>query len=397
MARLFRRQRGHGAADLVSTLSENRRRCPVEDVETAQLIKFMPQVVYGGVAQGSGKPGRLSSRRHQLRQPDGDRDTYYLFAYDWRRDNVESARRLAEKIAEIKRRTNEPDLRFDIIAHSMGGLIARYFAMYGDADVLGDRQPCQIGAGRKASEVWSSSRRRTRDSMDALRSLIYGYSITEANKPRINPFTVSGRVTILRRRSTNCCARSRPGFTTPSSTRSKSIFTTSRPGSAATGLRPSTPRLQTVEILDQEIRGERGPPGSGKDPRTPRGLSAGEDKARGFQEALDPAAELPETLRLHLVGGDCEPTVAGALIVDVKRANALLSAHIPHGLRKVAFDKLFIPGDGRVARQSLFGLSFDLEQPDAGIKMMNRRPLTRSSAATLTATCRSIRRCWIIC
>ena len=132
-------------------------------VETAQLIKFMPEIgVYGALLKALENQGGYRRGDIDAPQPDGDRDTYYLFAYDWRRDNVESARRLAEKIAEIKRRTNRPDLRFDIIAHSMGGLIARYFAMYGDADVLGDRQPPPIGAGRKASEVWSSSRRRTR-------------------------------------------------------------------------------------------------------------------------------------------------------------------------------------------------------------------------------------------
>ena len=232
-----------------TTLSENRDDVVASRViETAQLIKFMPKIgVYGALLKALENQGGYRRGDIDAPQPDGDRDTYYLFAYDWRRDNVESARRLAEKIAEIKRRTNRPDLRFDIIAHSMGGLIARYFAMYGDADVLGDRQPRPDWRGAQSLRSLVLFATPNAGSMDALRSLIYGYSITEANKPRINPFKGLGRVTIFTAPSVyQLLPRgSRPGFTTPSSTRSKSIFTTSRPGSAATGLRPSTPRLRT--------------------------------------------------------------------------------------------------------------------------------------------------------
>src|SRR5262249_47442644 len=100
-------------------------------------------------------------------------------------------------------------------------------------------------------------------------------------------------------------------------------------------------------------------------------------RAASFQEALDAASAPPETLRLHLVGGDCEPTSAGALIVDVKgeMRTFFSPSHIPRQLRKEAFNKLFVPGDGRVTRQSLFGLSFDSESPDAGItNMMKQAP-----------------------
>lgn len=65
----------------------------------------------------------------------GFENTFYIFAYDWRRDNVENARILIGKIEELKRKLNRPDLRFNVVAHSMGGLVARYAAMYGDADL----------------------------------------------------------------------------------------------------------------------------------------------------------------------------------------------------------------------------------------------------------------------
>ena len=65
----------------------------------------------------------------------------FVFHYDWRRDISENACRLAEFIQQkktyLKKRyeaiyqhKNYP-VKFDLIGHSMGGLLARYYAMYG--------------------------------------------------------------------------------------------------------------------------------------------------------------------------------------------------------------------------------------------------------------------------
>jgi pimeloyl-ACP methyl ester carboxylesterase len=74
-----------------------------------------------------------------------DHFTCFQFDYDWRRDNVENAKRLKQFI-EAKRAyvqqaykkrygIEEASVKFDIVAHSMGSLVARYFLMYGDADL----------------------------------------------------------------------------------------------------------------------------------------------------------------------------------------------------------------------------------------------------------------------
>jgi len=65
---------------------------------------------------------------------------YYVFAYDWRRDNVETARALDRFIGQIRVDHGDPDLRVDLIAHSMGGLAARYYIRYGTEDVLDDNE-----------------------------------------------------------------------------------------------------------------------------------------------------------------------------------------------------------------------------------------------------------------
>ena len=41
-------------------------------------------------------------------------DVFYVFAYDWRRDNVESAQLLMQKMIAAKRALRKPGLKFDI-------------------------------------------------------------------------------------------------------------------------------------------------------------------------------------------------------------------------------------------------------------------------------------------
>ena len=81
---------------------------------------------------------------------EGQHFTSFQFPFDWRRDNRESACRLHEFLlekkayieAERKRRfgIDEP-VKFDIVAHSMGGLVARYYLRYGDQGVTDGDPP----------------------------------------------------------------------------------------------------------------------------------------------------------------------------------------------------------------------------------------------------------------
>ncbi len=76
---------------------------------------------------------------------DSLKDKFFVFPYDWRRDNVETARILVQKLEALKRKTGEKDIKFDIVAHSMGGLIARYAAMYGNKDLISWTSKAELG------------------------------------------------------------------------------------------------------------------------------------------------------------------------------------------------------------------------------------------------------------
>ncbi|MBT8443058.1 MAG: alpha/beta fold hydrolase [Gammaproteobacteria bacterium] len=73
-----------------------------------------------------GIPARAGARR------------MYVFTYDWRRDNIETVAKLDAFIEQIRADYADPDLEVDIIAHSMGGLITRYYVRYGTLDTLDD-------------------------------------------------------------------------------------------------------------------------------------------------------------------------------------------------------------------------------------------------------------------
>lgn len=82
--------------------------------------------------------------------PGTQRKRIYLFLYDWRQDNVASAAALDACIDAIRRDHHDPDLKVDLIAHSNGGLVARYFLRYGARDVLGGNEflPDHAGAAK---------------------------------------------------------------------------------------------------------------------------------------------------------------------------------------------------------------------------------------------------------
>ncbi|MEP6946219.1 MAG: hypothetical protein ABJA02_09905 [Acidobacteriota bacterium] len=120
-----------------------------KDILREVKIRLLPKYdVYGGLIESMVDRGGYHEESWESGR--GAPRALYVFAYDWRLDNVANARLLVRKIAALKRRLRKPNLKFDVIAHSMGGIIARYAAMYGDAPLPAD--------GRKPVSRWAGGR-----------------------------------------------------------------------------------------------------------------------------------------------------------------------------------------------------------------------------------------------
>ena len=108
---------------------------------------------------------------------DGYKDSLYIFAYDWRLDNVENARLLIRKIEALQLKLKKPELKFDIVAHSMGGIISRYAAMYGDTDLPARGVPRLTWAGARFFGKIVLLGTPNEGSVNALSALVNGYSL----------------------------------------------------------------------------------------------------------------------------------------------------------------------------------------------------------------------------
>jgi pimeloyl-ACP methyl ester carboxylesterase len=112
--------------------------------------------------------------------------TCFQFDYDWRLDLAANARRLdafiEEKHAfvkdEIARRFGRQDtaVKFDIVAHSLGGLVSRYYLRYGSADLPEDGSlPEVTWAGARRVKSLTMIGTPNAGSVQALTQLVQGF------------------------------------------------------------------------------------------------------------------------------------------------------------------------------------------------------------------------------
>ena len=142
---------------------------PLGALEVGILFSVVNVEIYAGILRALGVGGYVDPISFDPNSPEYAEDhfTCHTFFYDWRRDNVENAialgRFLENARGEIRGRAENKILelvadgsteaaadarelrewldggfRFDVVAHSMGGLIARYFLRYGLQDLPAD-------------------------------------------------------------------------------------------------------------------------------------------------------------------------------------------------------------------------------------------------------------------
>ena len=148
-----------------------------DDVEAYDLFRgLLGSDFYGAIIDTLEKQGGYVRGQPGFAADAGKR-RYYVFPYDWRQDNVVTARKLDALIDQIRTDYGDPKLKVDIVAHSMGGLITRYYIQYGVADVLdGNDFPANFAGAQKIRTAILLGTPNL-GSVNALHSLLAGYHV----------------------------------------------------------------------------------------------------------------------------------------------------------------------------------------------------------------------------
>jgi pimeloyl-ACP methyl ester carboxylesterase len=334
---------------------------PGKIVETVKLARLLPEVyVYRDLLEALRRYAGYRQGDWENPGADGYQDTFYVFPYDWRQDNVKNARELVRRIERLKSRLQRPDLKFNVVAHSMGGLIARYASMYGDTDLPdgdGPIHPTWLGAAHISKIVMIGV--PNEGSADAFATLIEGYSITEGLRrrvPLLNKLTAEDVV------------------------RTPSVFQLMPHRGAVRFLDENLQAVQ-IDLYDIEVwkrygwsviysspdfrRRYDGAAGTdGKPDELDAYLAATLRRALRFHEALDAVDNSNSPVVLLAIGGDCEETLSAPVILRDEKRNRWLTLTRPREFRtssgakiskKQVTDAMYAPGDGRVTRTSLLG------------------------------------------
>lgn len=100
-------------------------------IEELRLATVARKPIYGPVFEWLVAHGYA---RGELADPSpGER--LFAFAYDWRRDNVDSAQRLADRLEGLREGLGRDRLRVALICQSNGAQICRYLTKYGRAEL----------------------------------------------------------------------------------------------------------------------------------------------------------------------------------------------------------------------------------------------------------------------
>jgi pimeloyl-ACP methyl ester carboxylesterase len=325
---------------------------PGKIIETVKLARVLPEVyVYRDLLVALRRYAGYRDGDWNNPAADGYQDTFYVFPYDWRQDNVSNARELIRRIAQLKTKLQRPDLKFNIVAHSMGGLIARYAAMYGDADLPpgdGPIQPTWQGAADISKIVMIGV--PNEGSTDAFATLVEGYSITEGLRrrvPLLNKLTAEDVVS------------------------APAVFQL-MPHARAVRFLDENLQPLIVDLYNQQVWKQYGWSVIYSSPDFRRQhasdldayLTATLQRARRFHEALDAMRPEDAPVTLLAIGGDCEETLSSPVILRDQKRNRWVTLTRPREYRtssgkKISkqkmTDAMYAPGDGRVTRSSLLG------------------------------------------
>lgn len=341
---------------------ENDLRLPVspdilgnrDDLRPGDVIRsvkagILPRMdIYGGFISALESQGGYKEGRWDTPPARGYENTIYVFPYDWRRDNVENARLLIRKIDALKKKLRRPGLKFDLIGHSMGGLIARYAAMYGDADLPSAGVATPTWAGSKDISRLIMMGTPNEGSPLSLKDLISGFSLLGVEVPlpfirnmsKFDVFTIPAAYELL-----------------PAPGTLKAYDEELNPIEIDLYDPATWTKYGWNVIEDKDFVKEFSP---AEQKAAPAFLAAMLDRAKRFQLSLDGQPKNGGLVAIDMIGAECKDTLNGMVLVQKKDgkwdtifkadsfANSAGRKITSEELKKVIYG----PGDGVVTRRS---------------------------------------------
>ena len=268
---------------------------------------------------------------------------YYRFAYDWRYDNVHTAQQLDALIEQVRRDYGNPELEVDLVAHSMGGLVARYYMRYGAADVLDDNEFPVTQAGAHKVRRLIQLGAPNLGSISILHQLIEGYPVLLTKVPVETLATMPSLLQMLPHPLNNWL------ITTDGKTLQRDLFDVTIWRRFQWGI--FDPEV-TARVIDSF-------------PEPAQGQAHLELLQRYFHKHLERARRFVWSLTVPVpdvdysiiaFGGNCELTPARLLVeeIDGKSAVRLWPKEIRRKKAGVDYQRLMLaPGDGRVTKPSM--------------------------------------------
>jgi len=225
---------------------------------------------------------------------------FYAFLYDWRRDFSRAAAGLDALIEQVRTDHGDSSLEVDLVTHSSGGLVARYFLLYGRRTLDDGLAPPDFSGASKVRRVAA-------------------IGVPELGMARAAAALIEGELIVLNRVYPEVLATSHSTFQLlPHGDEVWLLDAAGRP-IEGDSCDPELWREYRMSVFDPALRARvRAQAGGRRAGRArlallEKGFRFRLDRARLFREALR-AAPVPATVPYHTIGGDCRPTQARLLL-----------------------------------------------------------------------------------